>query len=204
MKVAVLYSGLVNITQDIYDNHRRHLIDIYDTDIYCSTWDTPGYDAISSIISSANLIEIENFDTAKSIFEELAFYLKTHAETRPINVMSMYYKLSRVYRIIRDKNYDIVVRQRFDTTFLHDIHLSQSDTIKIPKGQDHRDGINDRWAYGPQELMKKYHNVYKNIQTYCLAQKQIFHPEFLLKYHLNKEKAPIERTQDKINLRGVV
>lgn len=198
MRVAVVYSGLPNITKEIYDNHRFFLIDHYDCDIFYSTWNCDGIDRTTNIVNAKGL-EVEDWKTAQNIFNELLIYAKNkRKEVRPINVFSMYYKISRGMQLIT-QNYDIVIRHRFDTTYTSKVVLNTEKNIKIPQGQDHG-GLNDRWAYGPIDLMKIYGDLFKYIPTYI--NRTIFHPETLLKYHCNKHSLNIKRTNDIVLLRG--
>jgi hypothetical protein len=202
MKVAILYSGLPNMTLEIFHNHKKYLIDHYDCDIYCSTWHMDGVEQTMDMLNPIEL-EIEKFNDIQNIFNELLIYAENkRKEVRPINVFSMYYKLARTSKFIENKQYDIVVRHRFDTTYKSKIILSEDkDKIKIPKGEDHG-GINDRWAYGPQNLISAYNFLFKYIPIYTKVDGIVFHPETLLKHHCKKQNIDILRTEDSILLRG--
>lgn len=200
MKVAVVYSGLPNITRQIYDNHKLFLIDHYDCDIFYSTWDCDGVDQTISILN-ARKFEIESWSTAQNIFKELLIYTKNkRKEVRPINVFSMYYKIAKSTQLL-DQTYEVVVRHRFDTTYTSKVVLDTNNTIKVCKGQDHG-GLNDRWAYGPVNLMNIYSELFKYIPLYIIFDSITFHPETLLRHHCIKNKLPITRTNDIVLLRG--
>lgn len=201
MKIAILYSGLPNTTEEIYSNHRKFLIDKYDCDIFCSTWDCSDPEKTLGIIKPKEY-EIEKWNDVKNVFQELLIYSEhKRKEVRPLNVFSMYYKLARTSKFIMDKNYDIVVRHRFDTIYKSNLVLSKNNSINIPKGQDHG-GLNDRWAYGLQKLMIQYNSLFQYIPIYTKIDKIVFHPETLLKHHLKKQNINIHRTNDLILLRG--
>ena len=201
MKIAILYSGLPNISLDIFNNHKKYLIDEYDCDIYCSSWYTTGIEKTIDIINPLEY-HIEKINDVQNVFKEFLIYAKNkRPEVRPINVFSMYYKLSKSFDLIKNKTYDIAIRHRLDTKYDRKIELSISNLIKIPRDNDHG-GINDRWAYGPPSLMEKYCSVFKYIPIYTQINQIRFHPETLLLHHLKQNNVPFTRTKDRILLRG--
>jgi hypothetical protein len=91
----------------------------------------------------------------------------------------------------RDKKYKWVIRLRPDTMFFNDIEdLSTLDPNKIyiPKFSNFY-GYNDRFAFGGSEAMDVYNNRFHYIDTF-----PEFHPESMLKYCLDINKIPVERT----------
>lgn len=100
--------------------------------------------------------------------------------------------------------YDVVVKNRTDTTLYSklDLDIEPYDSIKIPSGGDHRDGVNDLLAYGPYDLMQKYCGTFLNAPFAAIAKKYVYHPENLLKLQLALFDISIKRFPYQMSLRG--
>jgi hypothetical protein len=86
---------------------------------------------------------------------------------------------------IAPKN-EIVVRSRPDIRLLGELNLTcQPNEIYIPGGNDFRDGINDQFAYGNYEEMKKYFSLYLHWKEYY-REGHYLHSEGMLKTHLER------------------
>ena len=72
------------------------------------------------------------------------------------------------------------------------ISMPQENTVHIPEGADNY-GINNQVAYGNYDTMKKYSELVNNLQKLCGEQKIRYHPETLLKHHLENEGLNIVR-----------
>lgn len=92
--------------------------------------------------------------------------------------------------------YDIYIKSRPDITLSGPIDFSlyplDDHTIYIPYGNDHYDGVNDQFAFGSYEVMKKYFSVYINHQ-YIFAAGVPFHPEGYVTKNLEREGVSIVR-----------
>lgn len=93
-------------------------------------------------------------------------------------------------------DYDVYVRSRCDIQLSGKIDFGAyeiNDTnIYIPYGNDHYDGVNDQFAFGSYEVMKKYFSVYINHQ-YIFAAGVPFHPEGYVTKNLEREGVSIVR-----------
>jgi hypothetical protein len=209
MKIALLYSGMPNCTHEVYENHYNHIIRKYDDiDIYYSTY-------ISDSESETNIKTFEklfqpkkiNIEIFENIQKQKLNYLVslislTVPEIKPINALSMFYKIKDSFDLIEDAHYNIVIRSRTDIIFNSDLVIDQNNSVNIPSGGDHHGGLMDMLAYGKQELMKKYCSLFDKVKNYFLDKNFVFHPESSLRYHCVKNKINIKRFNYDIFLRG--
>lgn len=94
------------------------------------------------------------------------------------------------------EKYDIVVRVRTDFKFLSPLSLKDIvwDKIYVPYGHDHRDGINDRFAIGPENMMNDYLNRYDFwMEKQDHIPNYITHAEANLRVYLEYLQIPIGR-----------
>jgi hypothetical protein len=82
--------------------------------------------------------------------------------------------------------------------FLDDLKLNDirscKDAIYIPTHYDYLKGINDRFAFGDSKKMDIYSSLYKRFEYYGKVEEVLFHPETMLKHHLDKNDIFIKRT----------
>lgn len=90
--------------------------------------------------------------------------------------------------------FDCIVfyRADIDSQEIMTITMPQENTVYIPEGADYY-GINYQVAYGNYDTMKKYSDLVNNLQKLCGEQKIRYHPETLLKHHLENEGLNIVR-----------
>ena len=139
---------------------------------------------------------------------------KRATETNPARLMSMLYKIHKCNNLRKEYEksygvkYDIVFR--FRTEIELDCPISEQDlkdtiaeypfSISIPLG-DYRGGYCDIMSWGNPEAMDIYSSLYldidKHIESGCL-----FHPELLLKFHLQQNEVNVKRPTTRIRLRG--
>jgi len=104
------------------------------------------------------------------------------------------FKLIGLYQEKHNLNFDCIVfyRADIDSHETMTITMPQENVIYIPEGADHH-GINYQVAYGNYDTMKKYSEVVNNLQKLCGEQHITYHPESLLKYHLENEGLNVVR-----------
>jgi hypothetical protein len=201
MRVALIYSGLVNFTQKTLDNHHKFLIDNYDTDIYISSY--------GDRVTTPKPKSVEQMDD----LQDWTSYFKTvindpniiaRSETNPVNTLSMFYKIYRGFCMVRDSgnSYDIIVRCRSDITFDAPVNLIINDSLNVPKGGDHHGGLMDLFAYGNYPIMNMHSKLHLFIGKYLYLDRIVLHPETLLRYHCNCLNIPINRFDQNIYLRN--
>jgi len=207
MKIAIMYSGLLSFDLDKLLSHKKHIIDLYDTDIYLSTYfyqdnDLKILDQLHKFFNFC-AVNIESFSTLEPLFVEQSKAAKyIYHETKPINVLSMFYKIYQSYNtILKTKKYDIIIRHRLDTRLDQDLILDTNDQVNIPCNGDHHGGILDLFAYGNKNIMQQYCYLYQYIVDY-LNHGVPLHPETLLRFHCEVNKIPINRFKLNLYLRN--
>jgi len=107
-------------------------------------------------------------------------------------------KVWNVYEKTGDKH-DIIIRWRPDTLFIenpeNESNLTEEDlkSIYFPKFSNYW-GLNDRFAFGNYENMKKYFTRFTNLDEY-IDKNGIFHPETYLCYSMISNNINIKRTK---------
>lgn len=206
MKVAYQFSGEIRDFKKIFPNVKKNILDPTNADVYASVWEYPtnqldkkrfkDHGTIKEFVKlyGVSVYETDFFDEE---FLSGVQYLvdKAHSnkrpEIKPLNVISQYHKWNRcnyLRHALNHCNYDIVIKGRSEVEFARplteeEIQLAQHK-ILIPKGHDSL-GINDIWAMGPTYLMDIYLSIIKFVDIY-MSEGVVFHPETLLKYHLDK------------------
>jgi hypothetical protein len=163
------------------------------------------YNPISIEVEKQDLIVNTFLKHIMSPFENLA----TH-DTRPLSVFAMFYKIMKANRLrmmhekVNSFNYDVIIRTRFDLQMESpvDIIIPEKNHIYIPKGWDHRGGYNDLFAIGDSESMTYYSNVFNNLLP-MLRTGNLFHPESLLKIHLDMGGHTLIRPLMNISFHGM-
>ncbi len=126
-------------------------------------------------------------------------------ETNEQHCTNMFYNNRRALDLIMAHEKQFAVIMKFRTEIPLDIPvelMEEQDWICIPRGQDHRGGINDQVAYGPAELMYKYCACFDYVEEMVVHRKVVFHPETLLRYHLeNLAMVEVERVDFQYELR---
>jgi hypothetical protein len=202
MKIALLYSGLPNMTELIYNNHKKYIIDHYDCDIYLSTYNIKNYETCINLLKP-KITEIENWEILSDNFKQIAQKIvNKKPETIAINTLSMFYKIKQCFGLIDSNiNYDAIIRIRLDNTFNSKLDIVLNEDLNIPKGGDYG-GILDQFAYGSFYNMQIYCHLYSQIQRYIETNCVIFHPETILKYYLLECNVNIQRFFFNIYLRN--
>jgi hypothetical protein len=208
MKIAILYSGLINNNiEEYYNNHFQYILSQYkNIDIYISTYDISNSESIEDLekLFDIKTLHVESWQSVINKLEEIQNIIHTFAhETKILNTLSMFYKLKQCYNLIQAKKYDIVIRNRIDLKFDNFLVLDKNLYLNVPAGGDHRGGLLDLFAYGSQEIMQKYCSIYDYLTEYILNNTTIFHPESLLRYHCNNLGLPLNRFRYNIYLRNM-
>jgi len=198
MKVLICFSGLYRTFEECYHTIVENFINA-----------NPTYEF--DIIGFFSKKEDEDIDLSKFKFKKFKiekdpplpnidyqFNKYVYENHTCINNFYQLYGLKQVNLLSSElnQNYNLIARVRTDFKFLSPLILDQIklNKIYIPYGHDHRGGINDRFAIGPQELMNVYLNRYDfwmekhdNIQGY------ITHAEANLKIYLEYNSIQVER-----------
>ena len=230
MRTAILLSGQVRDAKECIPTLQEHIIDRYDADIFIDTWvpesqvlDHRGQ-LISDNLSTQQVLSLykpklamfEDFNSSPIFsrikeykIENRTAYDGSHAwETKVENIFYMYYKVWRCfqhmahYEAINNFRYDRVIRMRFDLRFeSFPIIDVQPGVVYVPAGFDHRGGINDLLSLGTRETMEKVCDLFTKLVEYSNSNVG-FHPESILRTHMDKCGLTINRFPIKYKLRG--
>lgn len=229
MKTALIITGQIRNARETYPSLKKHILDSLNPDVYISTWlpetashvvrydDQEGKILAEPVENELGVQEILDMFTPQNVcFEntETEFYQGAHErllgfgrfpETLAENVFLQQYKIRSGWRLIPDpKQYDFIIRSRFDLGFEEFPDLSGLDPSKIyiPKGWDWRGGINDLLAWGGPDQMEIYCNLFSNFFEYC-SEGCVIHPEVMITHHFNKKGIVPERIPLRYSLRGM-
>ncbi len=222
LRAAICISGQLRTYKQCFDNLKRNIIDKFDSDVFIQTWDEVGASHKEShdkkeMVNGEILMKMYN--PKKLIIEkqpenasDVLFGKKVPnslKEIQPIHyrsALSMFYQiyscndLAIQYAKDNHINYDIVIRVRPDSMFLEPIPsylLKQVISSKnIVFFADYairrRYQVCDKFAFGDIEGMKKYSNVWNEIEEHWKDPIGNNPPhthkvgERLLKYHVTK------------------
>ena len=213
IKAAVCLSGFLRSFEQTFEPLFVNLTDQFDCDFFIHTWDMVGsierhFDYRVSGISSRNIENrIRDIYNPKQLIIEprKPFHITEMARYKAFGrdangVLSMYYKiqecnkLKTAYENQYNFKYDFVFRYRPDMLIQSKIIIDPSLNLTQMYIPSHGDfgGINDQFAFSNSANMDIYSSLYERINEY-LNEGQILNPEFLLKYHLDKNKIPLTR-----------
>lgn len=209
MKIAVMYSGLLNEKFNLfYENHQKFIYDYYDTDFFIATYvdDTKSEQQLNNMINLLHPknIDIQKYSDIQPVLHEFKLKhigSKYCRDCRPMNALSMFYNIKRAFLSIKDNKYDIIIRNRFDITYSSKLILVINNNLNVPAGGDYRGGLMDLFAYGSYTIMAKYCALFDHIDTY-MKNNIPFHPETILRYHCIQSNIPITRFKYDIFLRN--
>lgn len=231
MKTAVLISGQIRNARECYPSLYEKIIRPYDADVFIDTW-VPNSNTLdhrnqyipNDMTSDEVLREyrpklatFEDFDNSRltdalkkmNIESREAFDGSWAHETIVPNIFFMYYKVWRCFDLMRNyeslngMKYDCVIRMRFDLDFDEFPYFQElsKDTVYVPAGSDHRGGLNDLMALGDPSSMERYCLLFPSLFNYANSGMG-FHPESILRHHMNLSKLDVQRFDLKYKLRG--
>jgi len=196
MKIAILFSGRIYKFGSHYNNIMENVVQDHEADFYLSHSPEIKEEADLELFKEIyNPIALSNDPIPEFDFEQYDIIEEFYTKRR--NVVSMFYNRMRVFELMKNsgKIYDCLVSYRLDLFSYNKIDYTiDSNSIYIPEGCDHYNGINDQVAYGSYESMSIYMNVFSFMKGYLDEKKCKFHPEQINKCHLISNSVPIVRT----------
>ncbi len=201
MKCAVLLSGEIRDGLKYLDQNFNFFLKNNDVDVYIHSYRCDEEDQITKFYKPKWAI----FEVKKQyVKQELIDFVSSNkaGETVPYNALHMWRKRKEVFKLIEKYNYDKIFLTRFDSYGDKNIsNYFDKSSLVIPQGGDFRGGIFDLCCLGSYEQLKYYCDLYDFAETYS-KEGCLFHPETMLKYHLDKNKdIIIERVPINIYLR---
>jgi hypothetical protein len=202
MNVAIILSGrIVSKDYESSINQLRRTFSKYNTTYFLSINKSVHDEAYTQRFMKDMDITRERVNIETTILPDGLETFKKKKESDYQRTYSMYYHNMRGFELINrytekyNTKFDRVVKYRTDidntTNNTINLLLCDRETVYVPEGCDFG-GINDQIAYGDMETMCKYSQCAKNITKMCESG-IVYHPEMLLKKHLEIERVNISR-----------
>lgn len=205
MKIAILFSGRININKEIHNNFLTNCVQNHEIDIFISHNKTNNKKVIESFKNLYKPIIItENNET----YINLDKYPTIKENTRRTSMLYMYENRNNVWNKFEEyvkktnKKYDLIVSTRNDLWFNDKIdykslkQMVDKNYICIPNPEfdfpTSLGGINDHYAIGNYDTISIYLKLYKSLIE-LLDSGVTLHPETLLFVYLTKQKLEIHR-----------
>ncbi len=192
MKVALCYTGFLRTYANCAPNHKESIIvsnPEIDFDRFFYTYEYPG------TVPYLNARYFQWVQCPHPFYDDpfAPHHYDKHkaGESAVFNTLNMMHNNLVGFSLI-PKGYDLYVRIRPDMKFNGPLNFSEYEpkpnTIYIPKGNDYR-GINDQFAFGDYDTMRKYFSVYLNCEEVFnaghLFNSEVYHLANLQKYGIN-------------------
>ena len=185
MRIAVLYAGHLRTWEQCRPDQQEKFW-TPETDLYFYTYTKPGntdFKQFVQIPCSYYNEKVHDYDSNKNDI------------TRTDNTLQSWHNLFVGFCLV-PKGYDIYVKSRCDIKLSARINFNEfaitPHDIYIPKEGDYCGGVNDRFAFGSYEVMKKYYSVYLNHLKLFQAG-LTFHTEFYVTENLKRQGVDIHR-----------
>lgn len=174
MKIALCLSGQPRGLQKAYSYYKKNLLDLYDVDVFCHSWDSNHNSKILDLYTpKSHKIEKYKFDES---FDSMYSNTPDIKKYPPRFTLSSFYSinessvLKNEYETSRNFIYDWVIRSRYDFALNIAIDFSCLDNSKLYVPNCHRtperDFCNDQFAFSCSGNMSKYMNTFVSIDEY--------------------------------------
>ena len=218
MKIALLLSGEIRDSFHNYKYLKENLLDLYDVDIFLSTWKSEGLDRVLQIFKPVS-VDVEDYDRGYNklwVSTVSPYEHKLEPNASLVSCMSMWYKTFKVnllrlqYEQLMGTKYDVIIKSRPDLKLEEPFKLEipKDNTLYIPRGWDWSGGVNDLCAYGTSEMINKYSNLYLFYEEVIKNINVKINPEIILYYYLKGlgdlklERPEIDMTLRNINIKS--
>lgn len=196
MKICIIMGGDYRMLDDCIDNITHNVIQENDSILLGYFWNSEypkckeRFDRIVlSSIPCNDLCIVHGLDLKK-------YESNKWEETSVFATFSMTYIRKKASMMIESCDADYFIFCRPDMVFADKIPWETIDlannTIWIPDCHDYREGINDRFAISSKENIITYLQLYNYLDSYYDKGCK-FHPETLLKFHLEEHGMKIIR-----------
>ena len=191
MKVALCLHGLFNSTTDGasngydgYDHIKKHILDVYDTDVFVHSWEIEKMNEINELYNPKSSIFEGQMDFSNFINKRGLLNLKGTPRS-PQSVLSHLYSVTKSMQLpynVIDTYYDLVIKARFDLGRINRntsgpgkgnpypvqcIAMQEqydSNRIYMANWQHFNMGPADMWFYGSSEIMKPFTTLYQSLE----------------------------------------
>jgi len=192
MKVALLIAGYLRCFENNVESLKKHLLDIYDVDVYIHITDCEeskylnkpiDINKITEWLNPKMIIISKNFEFNNKFNnlynQNYKFYMLNKKRIEIEKVENIKYDVVIKFRP------DINLQQNFDFKNIENvIYIPKDDKLDISKLKNHDDKfLCDIIAYGPYDLMNSYFELYLNLDNLITHHGDV--NENLLYNHLN-------------------
>jgi hypothetical protein len=188
-KVALCLHGLFDSKTDSsslgtigYEYIKKHILDVYDTDVYIHSWDLVKSEMIKNLYSPIKCKFEKQIDFSELIHNKKLDNL-IGAPRSPQSVLSHFYSIQKSFELLylnHSEEYDIVIKSRFDLGQINrktspynveciNIDLNNLNKINMASWPDKwmlNEGPPDMWFYSNFENMKLFSTIYNSIENY--------------------------------------
>jgi hypothetical protein len=201
MQIAVCISGAERLESQALTHFARNLPPEAQIDCFAFFWEGgPLSDetALAQLINQKTEGRFRSVEVqvGRNFAMDLDLAIQAYPETNIENVIRMYRGIRRCndMKLRRELHhgarYDHVIRTRAEIQLASPLELGKfmpltREFIVFPENGHWRGGLNDQFAFGASEKMDIYSLVIDYIPDHC-ANGCPFHPETLLRFHLNR------------------
>jgi len=189
IKVGLCLHGLFNSTTDSnslgingYEYIKKHILDLYDTDVYIHSWETDKAEMIESMYRPKGAIFEKQIDFTEFINKKQLNLLENPPRS-PQSILSHFYSIQKSFEQLYSKSnkiYDVVIKARFDLGQINRItspynveciqidlnNLNKMNMANWPDRWMLNEGPADMWFYSNFENMKSFSTIYNSIENY--------------------------------------
>lgn len=208
MRVALCMSGGLRCFKDTAGHFKKFVQSRLDCDLFM--YGAENKDGAASNITDfkslynpvvCQINSIESYNTLLySTFNVNELQPKA-GDIRLKNMIPMFYniwqcnQLRKQYELDHHIKYDVIVRLRPDAFFMREINSEElqqaiNGDLLIPDPWNFCGGITDIFAIANPNVMDIYSDIFNSLSE-CFAN-NLFHPESITRYHLEKNKVPIK------------
>lgn len=189
IKIGLCLHGLFDSTTDSnslgiygYEYIKKHILDVYDTDVYIHSWDLVKSEMIKNLYNPIKCKFEKQIDFSELIHNKKLDNL-IGAPRSPQSVLSHFYSIQKSFELLylnHSEEYDIVIKSRFDLGQINrktspynveciSIDLNNLNKINMASWPDKwmlNEGPPDMWFYSNFENMKLFSTIYNSIENY--------------------------------------
>jgi len=162
MKVAVLLTGHLRSASKNATNLRKHLLDLYDCDVYCSTWGMQKEKDFVNLLYEPQIKDcfIKNANQYNANKEQLKESVKgaefKYGAWWANRMVDQWYIVEKGFKLIKAE-YDAIVRIRFDVLLEEDLKI-ETEEITVPEAGK---WAKDTKAFNDNSNLSKFMKLYQ-------------------------------------------
>lgn len=203
MRIALLFAGRIKTFEHCYETFKKYIsepLKEHDIDSFLSHNVINKSDDIETFSKLYNVKSYEETDMNDTSYYEKHVKLHSSKGSSYISFTMHYnihnsFSIMEKYSIANNIKYDLVIYMRADQHFESPLLLPstiEDNTVYIPDIYDYT-GLNDQFAYGNFEAMKKYCSLYLNIEKYYKELHVGFHTETYVELNVQQQKLNLVR-----------